>query len=69
VVAAAQIVVTEAAQRVASQGLQMHGGYGMTDEYRVSHHFRQLMVLGKLFGDPAAAFERMAPALDAAPPQ
>jgi alkylation response protein AidB-like acyl-CoA dehydrogenase len=60
-VAAAQLVVTEAGRRVSSQALQMHGGYGMTDEYRISHHFRQLLVLSKLFGDSADALERMAP--------
>jgi alkylation response protein AidB-like acyl-CoA dehydrogenase len=63
VVAAAQVVISEAGRRVTAQGLQMHGGYGMTDEYRVSHHFRQLLVLGKMFGDSAAGFDRMAPAL------
>jgi alkylation response protein AidB-like acyl-CoA dehydrogenase len=62
VVAAAQVVIGEAGQRVAEQSLQMHGGYGMTDEYRVSHHFRQLLVLSKLFGDSADAFDAMGPA-------
>jgi alkylation response protein AidB-like acyl-CoA dehydrogenase len=62
VVAAAQVVIGEAGQRVAEQSLQMHGGYGMTDEYRVSHHFRQLLVLSKLFGDSANAFDAMGPA-------
>jgi alkylation response protein AidB-like acyl-CoA dehydrogenase len=65
VLAAARIVVGDAGRRVAAQGLQMHGGYGMTDEYRISHHFRQLLVLCKLFGDSAEAFDDMAPALAA----
>ena len=63
VMAAAQLVITEAGRRVSGQCLQMHGGYGMTDEYRVSHHFRQLLVLSKLFGDSAEVLDRMVPAL------
>jgi alkylation response protein AidB-like acyl-CoA dehydrogenase len=50
-VSAARIVIGEAGRRVASQGLQMHGGYGTTDEYAISHHYRQLFVLERLFGD------------------
>ncbi|MCP3731248.1 acyl-CoA/acyl-ACP dehydrogenase [Sphingomonas sp. MG17] len=50
-VSLASITVKEASQLVSRQGLQLHGGYGMTDEYEISHHFRRLMVIEKLFGD------------------
>jgi len=50
-VAAARVVAGESARRVSASGVQMHGGYGQVDEYRISHHFRQMMVLNKLFGD------------------
>lgn len=49
--AAARIVVGEAGQLVSRTGIQIHGGYGLTDEYAVSHHFRRLMCLEKLYGD------------------
>lgn len=48
---AAQIVICEAAQLVSRNGIQLHGGYGLTDEYAISHHYRRLMVIEKLHGD------------------
>lgn len=47
----AKLVIGEASQLVSRQGIQLHGGYGMTDEYEISHHFRRLMVIEKQFGD------------------
>ena len=38
--ALAKITVNEMALRVTSDALQVHGGYGFTDEYPVSHFFR-----------------------------
>jgi alkylation response protein AidB-like acyl-CoA dehydrogenase len=48
---AARIVVGEAGQLVSRNGIQVHGGYGLTDEYAVGHYFRRLICLEKLFGD------------------
>ncbi|KTR83603.1 hypothetical protein NS277_08280 [Novosphingobium barchaimii] len=53
----ARINISEAYQIVARQAIQLHGGYGITDEYDVSHHYRYQMVLEKLYGD-AAFYER-----------
>ncbi len=50
-VSAAKIVIGPAGRRVTANGLQLHGGYGTTDEYIVSHYFRYLFTLEKLFGD------------------
>jgi alkylation response protein AidB-like acyl-CoA dehydrogenase len=33
------------------EGVQMHGGIGMTDELAVGHHFKRLLLLSKLYGD------------------
>lgn len=38
--ALAKITVNEMALRVTSDALQLHGGYGFTDEYPVSHFYR-----------------------------
>ncbi len=59
-VASARVFVGEAGRRVSASGVQMHGGYGMTDEYRISHHFKQLIVLNKLFGDVGHSLSTMA---------
>lgn len=50
-VAAAKILVGAAGRRVSASGVQLHGGYGTTDEYVISHYFRNLFILAKLFGD------------------
>lgn len=49
-VALAQVNIGEAAQLVSRQAIQLHGGYGVTDEYEVSHHYRRQLVLEKLYG-------------------
>jgi hypothetical protein len=38
---------------VAREAVQLHGGIGMTDELSISHHYKRLMVLAKLYGDEA----------------
>jgi alkylation response protein AidB-like acyl-CoA dehydrogenase len=55
---AARIVVGEAGQLVSRNGIQVHGGYGLTDEYAVSHYFRRLMSLEKQYGDLIRHVER-----------
>ncbi len=56
-VALARITITEGGQLVARQAIQLHGGYGVTDEYEVSHHFRRQLVLEKQYGDLAHALQ------------
>lgn len=50
-VSAAKIVIGEAGQLVSRSAIQLHGGYGLTDEYAVSHYYRRLMTIEKLYGD------------------
>ena len=50
-VAAAKVMIGPAGRRVSASGIQLHGGYGTTDEYLVSHYFRYLFTMEKLFGD------------------
>jgi len=50
-VSTAKVLVGESAQFVSRSGIQLHGGYGVTDEYIVSHHYRRLLSLEKQFGD------------------
>jgi alkylation response protein AidB-like acyl-CoA dehydrogenase len=50
-ISAAKVMIGPAARRVTGGGIQLHGGYGTTDEYLVSHHFRYAFTLEKLFGD------------------
>ena len=34
------------------EGVQMHGGIGMTDEYDIGFYMKRARVLAELFGDP-----------------
>lgn len=45
--------VGDAAIAVAHLAVQMHGGMGTTDELGIGHGLKRIMLLSKLFGDPA----------------
>jgi alkylation response protein AidB-like acyl-CoA dehydrogenase len=46
--------VGEAAIGIAHLAVQMHGGMGTTDELGIGHGLKRIMLLSKLFGDPAS---------------
>ncbi|WP_210148000.1 acyl-CoA dehydrogenase family protein [Aromatoleum petrolei] len=50
-VSAAKVVVAAAGKFVGGQGIQLHGGMGMTEECSVGHYFKKLMAFDKLYGD------------------
>ncbi len=49
-VAAARVLVGKAADKVAQESVQLHGGMGMAEELKVSHTFRRLTVLARQSG-------------------
>ena len=49
-----------ASTRAAQEGVQMHGGIGMTDEYDIGLYMKRDRVLNELFGDPAYHSDRLA---------
>jgi pimeloyl-CoA dehydrogenase len=50
-VSAAKVLVSQQGRQLGLSAIQMHGAMGMTDECRVSHYAKRLMVIGQLFGD------------------
>ncbi len=54
--------VAEEAIWVGQQAVQLHGGMGMTDELGVSHALKRILLLSKLFGDPASGYAQLAKA-------
>lgn len=50
-VSAAKVIAGGAVRIVGYGGVQLHGGYGMTEEFPVGHLLRHLVVLEKVFGD------------------
>jgi alkylation response protein AidB-like acyl-CoA dehydrogenase len=63
---AAKVVVAEAARFVGQQSVQLHGGMGMTDEFKVSHWFKRLTAIEILFGDADFHLQRYASSTGAA---
>ncbi len=50
-VAAARVLVGKAADKVARESVQLHGGMGMAEELKISHTFKRLTMLARQFGD------------------
>ncbi len=48
---AAKALVSRLADGLGKEAVQLHGGIGMTEEYRAGHYFKRLAMLGVLFGD------------------
>ncbi len=46
----AKALITGAARNVCGQGIQLHGGMGMTEECAVGHYFKRAVVADLLFG-------------------
>jgi len=57
---AAKAYAGSAARFVGQQGIQMHGGLGVTEEVAVGHYYRHIVALERLFGDSAAHVARFA---------
>lgn len=59
-VSAAKSYADRAGRYVGTQGVQLHGGLGVSEEVAVGHYYKRLLFLGKLFGDADDHLERYA---------
>ena len=50
VLSAAKMLIGRAAKLVCGQGIQLHGGIGMTEEYAVGHYYKRAVVADLLLG-------------------
>jgi alkylation response protein AidB-like acyl-CoA dehydrogenase len=50
-IAAAKVQIGRSGRFVGQQAIQLHGGIGMTMEYKVGHYFKRLTAIDALFGD------------------
>lgn len=48
---AAKALIGRSARFVGANGIQLHGGMGMVEEYVIGQHFKQLTVLDNLYGN------------------
>ena len=59
-VSVAKAKAGRASQLAVQEGVQMHGGIGMTDEYDIGLYMKRDRVLNELFGDPAYHADKLA---------
>ena len=50
-ISAATIQIRRSAKYVGQQAIQLHGGIGMTLEYKIGHYFKRFTAMETLFGD------------------
>lgn len=60
IAAATRARVAQAGTFVGAQGIQLHGGIGVTEEYPVGHHFKRLIAFETRHGTAAAQVQRFA---------
>jgi alkylation response protein AidB-like acyl-CoA dehydrogenase len=60
-VSAAKVLASQLGRQAGLAAIQMHGAMGMTDECRVGHYAKRLIVIGQLFGDAAWHLRHVAP--------
>jgi pimeloyl-CoA dehydrogenase small subunit len=52
-ISAAKVQICSSGRIVGQQAIQLHGGIGMTYEYKLGHYFKRVTVIESLFGDAA----------------
>ncbi len=60
--AGAKAFISERALHIGHEAIQLHGGMGVTDELAIGHAHKRVLLLSKLFGDPASELAQFATA-------
>jgi pimeloyl-CoA dehydrogenase small subunit len=50
-IAAAKVQIGRSGKFIGQQAIQLHGGIGMTMEYKVGHYFKRVTIIDTMFGD------------------
>jgi alkylation response protein AidB-like acyl-CoA dehydrogenase len=59
-VSAAKVEMGKAGKKIGQDGVQLHGGMGMTDDMAVGHYFKRLTMIDMLFGNSDHHMRRFA---------
>jgi pimeloyl-CoA dehydrogenase small subunit len=59
-IAAAKVQIGRSGKHVGQEAIQLHGGIGMTMEYKVGHYFKRMTMIDMLFGDADAHLRTLA---------
>jgi pimeloyl-CoA dehydrogenase small subunit len=58
--AAAKVQIGRSGRHIGQEAIQLHGGIGMTMEYKVGHYFKRMTMIDMLFGDADAHLATLA---------
>ena len=58
--AAAKVQIGRSGKLVGQEAIQLHGGIGMTEEYKVGHYFKRMTAIDMLYGDADMHLGRLA---------
>jgi pimeloyl-CoA dehydrogenase small subunit len=61
-VAGAKVQIGRSGRFIGQQAIQLHGGVGMTMEYKIGHYFKRMTMIDTLFGDADHHLSRVAEA-------
>ena len=59
-IAAAKVQIGRSGKHIGQEAIQLHGGIGMTMEYKVGHHFKRMTMIDLMFGDADANLATLA---------
>jgi pimeloyl-CoA dehydrogenase small subunit len=59
-VSAAKVQIGWSGRQIGQEATQLHGGIGMTMEYKLGHYFKRMAMIEKLFGDTSHHLSRVA---------
>ena len=59
-IAATKVQVGRSGKYIGQQAIQLHGGVGMTQEYKIGHYFKRLTMIESTFGDADYHLRRVA---------
>jgi alkylation response protein AidB-like acyl-CoA dehydrogenase len=61
-ISAAKVQIGRSGRHIGQEAIQLHGGIGVTMEYKAGHLFKRLTMIDKLFGDADFHLARLADA-------
>jgi pimeloyl-CoA dehydrogenase small subunit len=59
-ISAAKVQIGRSAKFIGQQAIQLHGGIGVTMEYKAGHYFKRLTMIEQMFGDSDYHMRRLA---------
>lgn len=58
--AATKVQIGRSGRHIGQECIQLHGGIGMTNEYKASHYFKRMTMIDKIYGDADAHLAELA---------